>query len=131
MAKVVFYGKNCCSGHACPLLFLLFLSLFHMAVFADDPELLPVLILHSYHPGFIWTDGVMEGMRTGLSKHTKHLDLQVEYLDAKRFPQVSVQGRFLDLLGEKTRDRMYAVVLVSDNIGLATATRAKGVLCAL
>lgn len=53
-----------------------------------------ILILHSYHPGFIWTENISEGLRSILDKTDFEIDIHIEYMDTKvhiteaMFPQL-------------------------------------------
>lgn len=44
-----------------------------------------VLLIHSYHNGYKWTDDITRGIRDGLGGD-ENIDLRIEYLDTKRFP---------------------------------------------
>lgn len=78
-----------------------------------------VLILHSYHPGFAWTDGVMAGMQSVLSKPSHSIKVDVEYLDMKRHRDSAYFTHILDaILHYKFKDSTYDLVLVSDNEAL-------------
>jgi hypothetical protein len=46
-----------------------------------------VLILHSYHHGFTWTDEEMAGIMTTLRETDPAVEPAVEYMDWKRYPQ--------------------------------------------
>jgi len=82
-----------------------------------------VLILHSYHPELSWTAGVMAGMQEVLTTADLPLQTHVEYLDAKRNPDHDYLDRVDDLLQHKLRDRIFDLVLVSDNEALDFALR--------
>ncbi len=53
-----------------------------------------ILILHSYHPGFIWTENISEGLRSILDETDFEIDIHIEYMDTKihvsevMFPQL-------------------------------------------
>ncbi len=44
-----------------------------------------VLYLNSYHHGYQWSDSIHDGIRDTLNSSPYKIDLQVEYLDAKRY----------------------------------------------
>lgn len=46
---------------------------------ASDPK---VLVVHSYHQGFFWTDSIQRGIEQQLGDRA--LDMRVLYLDSKR-----------------------------------------------
>lgn len=74
-----------------------------------------VLLLHSYHPEFPWTDGVTEGLREALGDHIDPEGLRLEYMDARRhmddpkFSQLT-----LSYLHQKYADEHLGLVVLSD-----------------
>jgi len=80
-----------------------------------------ILVLNSYHYGFTWTDLVMRGITDTFKKSNVPVSLQVEYLDAKRFPAARVKESIRALLSLKISDNPIRVVITSDNIALETA----------
>lgn len=75
-----------------------------------------VLILHSYHHGMPWTDGVMEGMHDLLSTFQENTYFNVEYLDTMRYPGVEYFNHIVDaILHYKLENRSFDLVMVSDN----------------
>ena len=88
----------------------------------SEPQKTPrILYVNSYHPGYTWSDMILDGMRQTLSTHYgQQYDLRVEYLDAKRYaPELSGE------LGESIRSAWRAkysglpidIILVSDQDG--------------
>ncbi len=43
-----------------------------------------ILVLHSYHPGLVWSDNIMEGIYSVFSRNAADIDMHVEYMDTKR-----------------------------------------------
>ena len=75
-----------------------------------------ILILHSFHPGFPWTDQIMAGMQEALKESPFHLTVDVEYLDTKRHHDSEYFYHVLDaILHYKLKHRTYDLVLLSDN----------------
>ncbi|WP_020675911.1 ATP-binding protein [Geopsychrobacter electrodiphilus] len=75
-----------------------------------------VLILHSYHPGLRWTDGIMAAMQDRLLKHHPGLSLHVEYLDTKRYPGSEYLSTYVEgVLPRKLAGLHFDLVLTSDN----------------
>ncbi len=55
----------------------------HSEAQGDDPHVRPkVLLVHSYHTGYPWADGITRGLRMSLSG--SNIDLQIFYMDTKR-----------------------------------------------
>lgn len=85
---------------------------------AETPAINPqhVLILHSYHPGWPWTDNIMAGMQSVLGQPSRQVNVDVEYLDTKRHRDSAYFSHILDaILHYKFKDRSYDLVMVSDN----------------
>ena len=73
-----------------------------------------VLIIHSYHSGFSWTDGVESGIRKILQPY-ENIEIYSEYLDSKRKPLEIVSPPFKILLKKKYADNPPDLIVVSDN----------------
>ncbi len=75
-----------------------------------------VLYLNSYQPGYKWSDEIFDGIREVLSSQTSHVvDLQVEYMDSKKYSDPILRQALFDLFKYKFRDTSFSAVLVSDN----------------
>ena len=83
------------------------------AAAASPPQ--GILIVHSYHQGFRWTDTVMAGMMDVLQREAPGLDIHVEYLDAKRFTPEFLSAGFAETLNRKTSKLKPKLILVSDD----------------
>src|SRR5512140_2635027 len=81
----------------------------------------PVLVLHSYHAGFTWTDKEQRGVRDGFQAVGAKVDLHVEYLDAKRHPGRAVRDALEALLRTKHAGVRFPVVITTDNAALEFA----------
>ncbi len=103
------------------LLFLCPIGSSRAASPSDLRPLSPLLVLHSYHPGFTWTDNEMKGIRDGFRANHPGVDLHVEYLDTKRHASPAVSARFGDLLRTKIHGMTFPVVVVTDNSALEFA----------
>ena len=53
---------------------------------AEDPGHKQVLLLHSYHLGYIWTSNIRDGVIETLGYSNIDVDVRSEYLDWKHFP---------------------------------------------
>ena len=73
-----------------------------------------VLIIHSYHSCFSWTEGVTSGIRKTLQKWGK-VEIFSEYLDSKRKPLEIVSPAFKVLLKKKYAGKPPDLIIVSDN----------------
>jgi|GEM_PF-3401646 len=67
---------------------LLFVSLFILlppcAAGAEPPEKKRILVLNSYHPGYVWSDTILNGITDSLKGHEDTVDLHIEYMDTKQ-----------------------------------------------
>lgn len=78
-----------------------------------------VLILHSYHPGFPWTDQIMAAMQDVFSAHGRGINTHVEYLDTKRHTDIEYVTHILDaIMRYKLSARSFDLILLSDNEAL-------------
>ncbi len=75
-----------------------------------------VLIINSYHKGYLWTDTLVDSISTTLSSHIPELDLRVEYMDTKRYKGVKYLEIFLELIKRKySSDRPNLIIVTDDN----------------
>ncbi|APG28757.1 hypothetical protein A7E78_13505 [Syntrophotalea acetylenivorans] len=105
-------------------LLILLLALTVFGVFRSDSvwsgEQSPsVLIVHSYHPELGWTGNINSVLLGELKKVHPDIDVQIEYLDAKRYVESFYYEQTLrDLYRYKLKGRRFSAVLVSDNRAL-------------
>lgn len=102
------------------LLLLLALISLSSSTHAAQPQR-TVLILHSYHPGLIWTDGITLGISEQLSPETTNLRLHVEYMDTKRNPGQKYLAQISELLEHKLETHHFDLVITADNDALRFA----------
>ncbi len=74
-----------------------------------------VLYINSYQNGYIWSDTILEGIREALTGSGLPIDLQVEYLDAKKHPEPAVREDLRRLFAVKFANVAFDSVIVSDN----------------
>lgn len=86
-----------------------------------------ILVLHSYHQTFNWTDQQMEGIIKVFHAIDPSYMPFVEHLDWKRFPDEERIAAFRETLRSKYRGIMIDAVIVTDNKALdfALANRAQ------
>jgi PAS domain S-box-containing protein len=97
------------------LVFALLATFFIAHLAEASKPIQDILIVHSYHQGFRWTDSVMEGMLDVLQKEVPDTDIHVEYLDAKRLSPETISPLFENTLRHKFSDTPPEVILVSDD----------------
>ena len=89
------------------------------------------LLLHSYHSGFAWTDGINEGIQKAFDSAGMDVKLSVEYMDSKRSSAIRTVSAFSNYFDEKYAGRKPDVILCSDDDALAfilRRTRGRGSL---
>ena len=74
-----------------------------------------VLLLHSYHSGYVWTDAITDGVREVLAEQRMPLELWVEYLDTQRDPSRRFADRQAQYLAAKYAQHPIAVVIAADD----------------
>jgi two-component system cell cycle sensor histidine kinase/response regulator CckA len=87
-----------------------------------------VLYINSYHNGYKWSDEEFEGIRSKLSSGPYEIDLQVEYLDAKKYDVEPVIEALFQVFQRKFADERFDVVIVSDDDALIFALRYRAAL---
>ncbi len=94
---------------------------------AEAAEKASVLILHSYHKGYRWTDNVMEGMEDVLND-APDFECHVEYMDTKRHAPEEMFPLLRDLYSRKFADILFDVILSSDDNALNFLMTHRGAL---
>ena len=83
---------------------------------AENPK--NVLVLHSSHRGYGWTDSIMAGIESVIQAAPENIELWVEYLDAGRLKSASFTRQLQDLFQSKFENLELDVVIVSDKKAL-------------
>ncbi|MFT5697900.1 MAG: two-component system cell cycle sensor histidine kinase/response regulator CckA [Desulforhopalus sp.] len=100
------------------LLFTVILNIFAVAQAHALNEKKNVLFLNSYHNGYHWSDGLLKGVRSVLSESQHKIDLQIEYMDAKKFTYADLSQNLFALYKKKFKDESFDIIVVSDNDAL-------------
>ena len=74
-----------------------------------------VLILHSYHKGYLWTDEISEGIVHVLKSATPPVSIQYEYMDSKKNYDDIYMQQIIDLYKHKFRNKYFDVIISSDD----------------
>lgn len=74
-----------------------------------------ILYLNSYHSGYAWSDGILKGIQSELSQKIKKMDLQVEFMDSKKYYDQDLLERMHDYYRFKFKNDRFDVVITSDN----------------
>ncbi len=78
-----------------------------------------VLVLHSSHRGYGWTDSIMAGVESVMRAASEDIELWVEYLDASRVQSASFARQLRILFQRKYEKVQFDVVITSDRKALA------------
>ena len=74
-----------------------------------------ILILHSYHYGYKWTDDITKGLDDTLSQSRVPLALHVEYMDTKRVAAPNYDEDLAAFYQKKFQGITFSLVVCSDN----------------
>jgi PAS domain S-box-containing protein len=74
-----------------------------------------IFFLNSYHNGYTWSDDIVEGVRQVLFAGPYPIELQIEYMDAKRYPPKVMGPQLFDLYSRKYAGEEFDAVIASDN----------------
>lgn len=85
--------------------------------FADDDKK-SVLYLNSYHNGYHWSDGLLGGVRSVLNSSRFKVDLQIEYMDAKKYNYDTITKNLHSLYLKKFKNETFDIIIASDNDAL-------------
>ncbi len=77
-----------------------------------------ILILNSYHPGYIWSDGEAAGLLEALSAAGRQNTISLEYMDTKHHTGNAYLKTFKNLMQEKYAKARVEMVLALDNPAL-------------
>jgi len=77
-----------------------------------------ILILHSYHQGYTWTDQIMKGIISNSNLYENPIEYYVEYLDAMRFSQQKSFENIYLILRHKYLTYRFDCIIASDDPSL-------------
>jgi two-component system cell cycle sensor histidine kinase/response regulator CckA len=77
-----------------------------------------VLVLHSYHQGFTWTDNISKGLRAAFADFADRIELNVEYMDTRRIYSETYFEELKDLYRLKYGAKQIDVIICSDDQAL-------------
>jgi len=77
-----------------------------------------VLVLNSYHPGYVWADSVTEGLRSVFDGEGSSLRVTFEYMDTKRYQPAEIFETLKEVYGLKYRTVSFDVIIAADNNAL-------------
>ena len=120
------HGKGECCACSPARLIAVLLTLLVLGAFAvstacaeEFGKPLRILVLHSYHKGFSWTDNLQTGIEAGLSRAGDlRYETNVEYLDTKAHALSSIYTQLKALFATKYASGRPDVIITSDDNAL-------------
>ncbi len=98
------------------LIVMLLLPLFRLQ--AQKADTLKVLMLNSYHQGYIWTDGIVESIRSEFAGDPREIQLLIEYMDTKHYHSKEYTEMLRNLYLFKYKRVHLDLIIVTDNYAL-------------
>ncbi|MCD4707576.1 MAG: PAS domain-containing protein [Candidatus Sabulitectum sp.] len=77
-----------------------------------------VLILHSYHPGFIWTENISNGLHSVLDEADFEMNIHTEYMDTKVYTPEDMFPLLEQLYRDKYEGDHFDLVITTDDTAL-------------
>ena len=99
---------------------LLFSILFFNFLFAGSSK--EVLLIHSYHKGYIWSDDISKSIENKFKKYND-IELTTVYMDTKRVADPIYLNNLARLYKQQFEGRSFDLILVSDNNAFEFAIR--------
>ena len=81
----------------------------------ESPSSPRVLVLHSYHVGFSWSDNITSGIRSAISQYEGKVELIFEHMDTRRIFSEEYFLELRKLFGIKYAERKIDVIICSDD----------------
>ncbi len=76
-----------------------------------------ILVLHSYHRGFLWDDNIDQGIADVFSADV-NIDIRTEYMDTKRINDATYNSLLFNLLKHKFSNLHFDAIITVDNNAL-------------
>ena len=91
---------------------IIFSLLFVTFLLAQKPK--EVLLLHSYHKGYAWTDDISKTIEKNFKNH-KDIELTTVYMDTKRVADPTYLYQLAKLYKQQFQKRDFDLIIASDN----------------
>ena len=92
---------------------LLFSILFFNFLFANNTSK-EVLLIHSYHKGYIWSDDISKSIENQFKNHN-NIELSTIYMDTKMIDDSIYLNNLAKLYKQQFEGRKFDLIIVSDN----------------
>ena len=101
-----------------PLLAIVWLALCCIPSYAEANGNKKVLILHSYHQGYLWTDMIQEGFTRTLKEQFPKVEIFTEYMNTKRQTAAIISPHLVEMYKDLYSNVKFDVIAASDNNAL-------------
>ncbi|GAU07673.1 hybrid sensor histidine kinase/response regulator [Desulfoplanes formicivorans] len=101
--------------HLCFLIILLVTITPCHAMGADHPVRQRLLVLNSYHPGYAWSDSIMDGLFSSLEPNEDKLNIYLEYMDTKHHNSDIYFEKLRSLYYHKYHDLHFDLIAACDD----------------
>ena len=99
---------------------LIFFLLFAVSLFSYDRY--NILVLHSYHKGYKWSDDISKAIEDNFENNPS-INITTLYMDAKRIENDSYYSKLLELYKEEFKYTTFDVIIAVDNNALEFLTK--------
>ncbi|MCD4818392.1 MAG: PAS domain S-box protein [Candidatus Cloacimonetes bacterium] len=108
--------KKSKSDNICIFTFSVIIFLLNSFLFAQENTTKKVLILNSYHKGFVQTDNIVKGIESVLKSPKNSIDLIIEYMDSKAIEYgTQYKEKLYDLYSYKYGNQKFDLIISSDD----------------
>ena len=92
------------------------LTLYIPSTYAQEGQTKRVLVLNSYHKGFLWTDNIVKGIESVLGPEGNCVELKIEYMDSKATKyDTQYKEKLYDLYKYKYGNQTFDLIISSDD----------------
>ncbi|WP_258238546.1 sensor histidine kinase [Arcobacter sp. CECT 8986] len=96
---------------------LILISLLFFSVCYAQTSTKEILLLHSYHKGYKWTDDISSAIEKEFAPYS-NINLTTVYMDTKRVSNKIYYQKLYELYKEEFKTRKFDVIIASDNSAL-------------
>ncbi|MBN2844236.1 MAG: transporter substrate-binding domain-containing protein, partial [Sedimentisphaerales bacterium] len=95
--------------------FLLVLISLCQSTLAVSNETAAILVINSYHFGYLWSDELTQGIRDKINAELPYANIYIEYMDSKHFDINYTDASFFELLKKKHSNYKFDVIITCDD----------------
>ena len=92
------------------------LPLYNPSAYSQEDPAKHVLVLNSYHKGFLPTDNTVKGIESVLGAEENNIELTIEYMDTKIIKyNIQYKEKLYDLYKYKYSNQSFDLIISSDD----------------